>query len=393
MTTKTENVLARISQKKLINTNVLIVVEKCISGKLLQHLLEKQNICITSICTSGHDALEKIKQKKPDLVLTDMSLRDCNGVYFSQQLNLQEDGLDFWIYFTEFASDLIVQQTMALANEFGCNISKYGSDGSRVNFNFESYYNQAKNFDKSNELIARIATQPIRVFLVDDQQIVLLGLEKLIESEKPKMEVVGKAMNIADAKLPVMEGQPDILIINICLTDIDSIDCVADFASNGNTRVIIFTDTNDNDLVDEAVLNGARGVLDRKESMQTILRAVQKVHDGELWLDRMTTARIFLQSSRIRGKIAIDADIDKPVALTRKECMILKAFSDGTGGEQNKQIAAKLCMSEHTLRNHLTSIFGKLGIKNRFSLFAYAKQHFQQLENTLAMEESVIREQ
>lgn len=391
MTTKTENILARIPQKKLINTNVLIVVEKYISGKLLQHLLEKQNICVTGICTSGHDALEKIKQNKPDLVLTDMNLRGCDGVYFAEQLNFQENNFKLWIYFTEFASDLIVQQTRALANELGCNISKYSSDEYRVNF--ESYYNQANNFNKSNELISRIATPPIRVFLVDDQQIVLLGLEKLIESEKPKMEVVGKAMNIVDAKLPVMEEQPDILIINICLTDIDSIDCVADFASNGNTRVIIFTDTNDNDLVDQAVLNGARGVLDRKESMHTILRAVQKVHDGELWLDRMTTARIFLQSSRIRGKIAIDADIDKPLALTRKECMILKAFSDGTGGEQNKQIAAKLCMSEHTLRNHLTSIFGKLGIKNRFSLFAYAKQHFQQLENTLAMEESAIREQ
>ena len=393
MTTKTENVLARIPQKKLINTNVLIVVEKYLSGKLLQHLLEKQNLCVTGICTSGHDALEKIKKNKPDLVLTDMNLRDCGGVYFAQQLNFQEDGFNVWIYFTEFASDLIVQQTMALANELGCNIGKYGSDGCRVNF--ESYYNQANSFDKSGDLITRIATQPIRVFLVDDQQIVLLGLEKLIESEKPKMEVVGKAMSIVDAKLPVMEEQPDILIINICLTNIDSIDCVADFVNNGNTRVIIFTDTNDNDLIDQAVLNGARGVLDRKESMQTILRAVQKVHDGELWLDRMTTARIFLQSSRIRGKIAIDADIDidKPLALTRKECMILKAFSDGTGGEQNKQIAAKLCMSEHTLRNHLTSIFGKLGIKNRFGLFAYAKQHFQQLENALAMEESAIREQ
>lgn len=60
-----------------------------------------------------------------------------------------------------------------------------------------------------------------------------------------------------------------------------------------------------------------------------------------------------------------------------------RAFSDGTGGEQNKQIAAKLCMSEHTLRNHLTSIFSKLGIKNRFSLFAYAKQHYHQLESTV----------
>jgi FixJ family two-component response regulator len=58
-----------------------------------------------------------------------------------------------------------------------------------------------------------------------------------------------------------------------------------------------------------------------------------------------------------------------------------KSLANGMGGEQNKQIAAKLCMSEHTLRNHLTSIFSKLGIKNRFSLFAYAKQHIEQFDS------------
>ena len=98
-------------------------------------------------------------------------------------------------------------------------------------------------------------------------------------------------------------------------------------------------------------------------------------------MDRITTGRIFLQNSRLRGKKFQDSEAEKILTLTRKECVILKTFADGMGGEQNKQIAAKLCMSEHTLRNHLTSIFSKLGIKNRFSLFAYAKQHFQRLDS------------
>lgn len=388
MTTKTENVLARISQRRINNVNILIVVEKYVSGTMLEHILEGQAFHITGICTSTHEALEQVKKSKPDLILTDMNLSDCDGIYFAQQLNIPKDDSSLCIYFTEYASDLIVQQTMSMAHELGFGISKYGSEEHRVNF--ESCFSQFYGVDKTNNLIHQFSVQPIRVFLVDDQQIVLWGLEKLIESAKPKMEVVGKSTNVFDAKGAVMEEQPDILIINICLTDMDSIDCIADFSSNGNTRVIIFTDTNDKNLIDQAVFNGARGVLDRKESMQAILRAIQKVHDGELWLDRMTTGRIFLQNSRIRGKVAIDTDIDadKSSMLTRKECIILKAFSDGTGGEQNKQIAAKLCMSEHTLRNHLTSIFGKLGIKNRFSLFAYAKQHFQQLDNAIALEES-----
>ena len=146
--------------------------------------------------------------------------------------------------------------------------------------------------------------------------------------------------------------------------------------------MVIFTETHDKEVIDRAVLSGARGIVHRKESMQTVLRAIEKIYDGELWLDRITTGRILLQNSRIRRKVSSDTDTDKIAMLTRKECMILRAFSDGTGGAQNKQIAAKLCMSEHTLRNHLTSIFSKLGIKNRFSLFAYAKQHFQQLESS-----------
>uniref|UniRef100_UPI0025DE4204 helix-turn-helix transcriptional regulator n=1 Tax=Nitrosomonas sp. TaxID=42353 RepID=UPI0025DE4204 len=180
----------------------------------------------------------------------------------------------------------------------------------------------------------------------------------------------------------VIEKRPDILILNTFLNDIDCVNYIPDFSSNGNTRVVIFTDTHDKDVIDRAVLNGARGIVHRKESMQTMLRAIEKIHDGELWLDRITTGRILLHNSRTRGKFSPynNTSIDKITMLTRKECTILRAFSDGTGGEQNKQIAAKLCMSEHTLRNHLTSIFSKLGIKNRFSLFAYAKQHFQQVE-------------
>lgn len=213
-------------------------------------------------------------------------------------------------------------------------------------------------------------------------------MEKLINSEKPRMEVVGTATNISDAKRLILEKKPDIVILNIYLDDIDCVNYIPDFASDGNTRVVIFTESHDKEIIDKAVLSGARGVVHRKESMQTVLRAIEKIYDGELWLDRITTGRILLQNSRVRGKIsAADADSDKITMLTRKECMILKAFSDGSGGEQNKQIAAKLCMSEHTLRNHLTSIFSKLGIKNRFSLFAYAKQHFQQVES--AVNESV----
>lgn len=381
MANKTERVVARIPHNgRFGETKILIVVEKYISGKTLKDILEEWEYDITGICTSSQDALVRVKKDKPDLILTDMELSDCDGIHLAQQLNLQTDHSNLCIYFTAYASDLIVQRTMTIATALGHNISKaIGKDNS----DFESCFCHHHGIDQTKNLIAQFSEQQIRILLVDDQQIVLWGLEKLINGEKPKMEVIGVATNIVDAKQIAIEKQPDIVVLNIFLNNIDCVNHIPEFANNGNTRVVIFTETQDKEVIDRAVLNGARGILHRKESMQTILRAIEKIHEGELWLDRITTGRILLQNSRIRGKIPSDSSNEKITMLTRKECMILRAFSDGTGGEQNKQIAAKLCMSEHTLRNHLTSIFSKLGIKNRFSLFAYAKQHYHQLESTV----------
>lgn len=380
MADRTEQVLVSMSHKRMDNAKVLIVVDKYVSGKTLKNILEEWRYDLIGVCISSQEALVRVRKDKPDLILTDMALDHCAGIYLAQQLNSQTDNTNICIYFTAYASNLIVQRTMTIATAMGCSINKYSNDKNYTDF--ESCFSQYYGIDKTQGLIKQLPVQPIRVLLVDDQQIVLWGLEKLIDSEL-RMEVVGTATNIPDAKRLVMEKQPDIIILNIYLDDIDCVSHIPDFSSNGSTRVVIFTETHDKEIIDRAILSGARGVVHRKESMQTILRAIEKIHNGELWLDRITTGRVFLQNSRMREKVSPDANADKITMLTRKECMILRAFSDGTGGEQNKQIAAKLCMSEHTLRNHLTSIFSKLGIKNRFSLFTYAKKHFQQLEPSM----------
>lgn len=380
MANKTEQMVARISHKQFDETRILIVVDKYVSGKTLKVISKEWEYNIIGICTSSQEALLRVRKDKPDLILTDIELNDCSGIYLAQQLDLKTDHSSLCIYFTAYATDLIVQRTMTIATALGYDFDK---NNEKDYTDFESCFCQYYGIEKSKSLIAQFPTQPIRVLLVDDQQIILCGLEKLINDEKPRMEVIGSVSNLVEAKQIALDKQPDILLLNIYLNDIDCVNHISDFANNGNTRVVIFTETQDKEVIDRAVLNGARGVLHRKEATQTILRAIEKIHEGELWLDRITTGRILLQNSRIRGKIPSDSSSEKFTLLTRKECMILRAFSDGTGGEQNKQIAAKLCMSEHTLRNHLTSIFSKLGIKNRFSLFAYAKQHFQQLESSI----------
>lgn len=218
---------------------------------------------------------------------------------------------------------------------------------------------------------------PIRILLADDQQIVLLGLEKLISDKNPPMEIVGSASNIDDAKRLVAANKPDILLLNIYLGETESIEFIPDFIKNEKTRVVIFTEIRDSEIIDRAVFAGACGVVNKAESAQTILKAIRKVHEGELWLDRNSTSRILVELSRAGEKSPPDLEAEKIFTLTRKERAIVRTFAQETCSLQNKQIAAKLSISEHTLRNHLTSIFSKLEVTNRFDLFMFAKRHHQ----------------
>lgn len=219
--------------------------------------------------------------------------------------------------------------------------------------------------------------------LVDDQQIVLWGLENLINAERPTMEVVSKADNGNDAKRLARETQPDILLLDLNLGGGKGADLVPYFVKGGHTRVVIFTGVRDLGTVDRAVFNGARGLVRKEDSTRTLLNAIQKVHLGELWLDRSTTSRIFFEFARAGGKAPTDSAAKKIESLTRKERTVVSAFAK-LPGAQNKKIAEQLCISDHTLRNHLTSIFAKLGIMSRFDLFAFSKLHHSRLGIELA---------
>ncbi|HEV7930496.1 MAG TPA: response regulator transcription factor, partial [Nitrosospira sp.] len=195
----------------------------------------------------------------------------------------------------------------------------------------------------------------IRVLLVNSHQIVLWGLEKLINAESPCMEVVGKATNGPDATNIAREKKPDILLLDLFLGVEKAPDLIPGLLREGQFHVIIFTAFHDQTAIDQAVLNGARGVVYKEEPTQNILKAIEKVHAGELWLDRSTTGRIFINFIRTGQKPA-DSISQKMAALTKKERTIVTAFANQAGAS-NKKIAEKLCISEQTLRNHLTSIF------------------------------------
>jgi two-component system, NarL family, nitrate/nitrite response regulator NarL len=219
-------------------------------------------------------------------------------------------------------------------------------------------------------------TKVIKVFLIDDHRSILWGLERLIESGTPPMKVVGTATNQMDALQAVAHVSPDVILLDIDLgkeSGIDAIPKLIEAASNA--KVLILTGVRDRTVHDKAVLAGARGVVEKEAPAQTILNAISKVHEGQLWLDRTAAGRIFVEFSR-QGVAAKTRDPEKEKidSLTEREREIVAGVASNAGATA-RTIAESLHISEHTLRNHLTSIYDKLDVANRLELFAYAHKH------------------
>ena len=210
--------------------------------------------------------------------------------------------------------------------------------------------------------------------LVDDHRSVLWGLEKLIESEKPRMKVVGKATNCAEAFNLIDEAHPDVILLDIDLGGENWLEAIPGLIVKSKARVLVLTGLRDPSIHDRAVLAGARGVVEKEDTAETILKAIEKVHQGELWLDRISAGRIFVELSRSSAPQAMDPERQRISKLTARERQIVSEMARDVGATI-KTIADKIHISEHTLRNHLTAIYEKLGVVNRLDLFVYANKH------------------
>ena len=209
--------------------------------------------------------------------------------------------------------------------------------------------------------------------LIDDHQSFLWGMVKLIESDSPNMQVIGTASDIADALAILEREQPDVILLDIDLHGVNSLDSMPVLRKATDALVLILTGVRDAETQDRAVLSGARGVVQKEAPAEMILKAIKKVYEGEIWLDRATTGRIFSKLLDHSNHEAFP-DATKIASLTSREREIIDVIIK-QGHSTNKQIALHLNMSEHTLRNHLSSIYSKLEVENRLELAMYAVKH------------------
>jgi two-component system, NarL family, nitrate/nitrite response regulator NarL len=220
----------------------------------------------------------------------------------------------------------------------------------------------------------RATTLPIRVMLVDGHRCMLWGLEKLIDTEKPDMQVVATATSAAEAMRVAVSAAPHVILLDLDLNGECALGSIPGLIEISNAIVLVLTGTRDPVLHDKAMLAGARGVIEKAESAETILKAIATVHKGEIWIDRSATSRIFNELSRRKTAAAIDPEQRKIATLTRKERSTVAEIAHDAMASTHT-IAQRLCISESTLRNHLTSIYAKLELCNRLELYAYANKH------------------
>ena len=208
---------------------------------------------------------------------------------------------------------------------------------------------------------------PIRILLIDDHAILRGGLRMLLKSQG-NFIVVGEAGNREEAIETSAREQPDIIVLDLDLGGGSGLDFLPQlFAAASAARVIVLTGVQDTAAYQQAIQLGAMGVVLKEEAPETLIKAIEKVHAGEMWLTRSMAQTLLTPEPQ-----EADPEIARIAKLTKRELEIITLVCEGS---KNQQIADRLFISEGTVRNHLTVIFDKLGVSDRFELIVYAYRH------------------
>lgn len=207
-----------------------------------------------------------------------------------------------------------------------------------------------------------------RILLVDDHDIVRLGLMTLL-NDQPDMEVIGEASTAAEAVLQTKALSPDVVLMDIRLPGEGGIEATRQVtAGSPNVKVVMLTSFADDELVMRAINAGAMGYVLKQVGNEELLRAIQAAAKGEALLDPSTTARLLTRVREAERKAEEDAFRE----LTDREMDVLVHLAKG---KTNADIGRLLNLSEKTVGNYVSNMLEKLHLGNRIELAAYAYEH------------------
>jgi DNA-binding NarL/FixJ family response regulator len=217
----------------------------------------------------------------------------------------------------------------------------------------------------------------LKILLVDDHEVVRLGLKSLI-SRYPQFEVVAEAENASEAIKKASLHKPDVVVMDIRLPGKSGIEATREILRlNPDSKVIMLTSYAEEELLFEAITAGASGYVLKQIGSGELIRALESIGKGEALLDPALTQRVFDKVREASRK----AEEEAFGTLTDQELRILFLVAKG---KTNKEIADTIFLSEKTVRNYVSSIFSKLNLSTRAEAAAYAVTHH--VENHLPLE-------
>lgn len=207
----------------------------------------------------------------------------------------------------------------------------------------------------------------VTVLVVDDHEVVRIGLITLLRRQ-PWLDVVGEAANAGAAVQEALRLRPDVVVLDVRLPDYSGVEACREIRQAlPETRVIMLTSYSDDEAVMSSIMAGASGYVLKEIGSSGLVSAIEAVSQGASLLDPQVTARVL---DRLR-KLS-QAPADAVDGLSRREQDILALLAEGKG---NRDIGQQLHLSENTVKHHVTSILGKLGLSNRSQAAIYGLQH------------------
>lgn len=204
------------------------------------------------------------------------------------------------------------------------------------------------------------AESPIRVFLVDDHEVVRRGVHDLLDAE-PDIEVIGEAESAGHALARGPALRPDVAVLDIRLPDGDGISVCRELRSSmPSLACLMLTSFDDDDALLDAIMAGAAGYVLKQIKGSDLVSAVRTVASGQSLLDPATTAR--LMSSLRDDHSGADPGQEALAALSPREREILTLIGEGL---TNRQIGKQLYLSEKTVKNNVSRLLAKLGVERR----------------------------
>ncbi len=191
----------------------------------------------------------------------------------------------------------------------------------------------------------------------------------LIEHDQ-RMKVVAQAGSKTEALERAAGTNPDVIILDLLLGDEDGLSFLPELCqASPSSRVLVLTGVQNPDAHRRAIRRGAMGIVLKEHAADKLLKAIMKVNEGEVWIERSMMGSMIQEFNK---PALVDPEVSKIESLTDREREVIALIGEGL---KNKQVGERLFISETTVTHHLSSVFSKLDVSDRLELIIYAFRH------------------